>query len=238
MTNGAAKVDLRALVAENSIAAGFNSAGGSGARIIDSLSRALSPDEDVIAYLDRPLAQGAQTDAFAYKHEGQTRQNDAFAYPRAEDAAQTDAFAYDTERGRQQLDIMGYERSGSRTESDAFAYAAAPQTPETDALVSDAAGAPRDVDFLLLTNRRLIRGILQKGHIELSEVTCGPGETVAMLTTGLGTGGEGTWADAVCLTIQLPAPLCLPDEDAEWRWLAPEGRDLKAVTGLWNHPGR
>jgi hypothetical protein len=208
-------------------------------RIIEEgLVSILQPGEAVLTYADRELRRPglkAQKDALAYKRGHGDRQTDAFAYHKGH-GAETDAFAYDTERAREQTDVMGYQAGGPKAEVDALAYHGAAQTPDTDAFVSDAAG-PRaaDVDLLVLTDRRLMRGTLRDEQLEWREVPCEEGGVCVNQVPGASTHAvEGTAVEAVLLDITLPVQLCDEDEETLWCWEVPAGVDVVVAAERWS----
>jgi hypothetical protein len=198
-----------------------------------ALEAFLQPGEEVLAYADRGL-QVEDTDAFFYHPGGPPREIDALAYPEKPSNPEIDAFAYDTAEGRRQPDVLGYERGRPQHDTDAYAYRRPVPNPETNAFISEAAG-PRaaDVDFLILTDRRLIRGLLENESPELLDVACDCGQLHVALSSvdeTAGPGGEPTRSSY--LSITLPPVLRREGED-QWCWSPPEGQDPAEVAKDW-----
>lgn len=227
------------IIAQNSMLPRLHERGEKARKIIEeSLSSVLRPGEAVLTYADRELRRPSlegEKDALAYKRGHHDKQTDAFAY-REGRGPETDAFAYDTEGARKQPDVMGYESGGPTGEVDALAYQGAAQSPDTDALVSDAAG-PRaaDVDLLVLTDRRLMRGTLRDEKLEWREVPCEEGGVCATPVPGASAHPvEGAMVEAVWLDITLPVQLCDEDEEALWCWEVPVGLDAVVAAERWS----
>jgi hypothetical protein len=150
----------------------ISNAGGSGdgfqQKVLSALDSFLEPGEMLLAYAYCPPLESNQTDVFAYVPGGPRNQTDAFDYPRAANLAQTDVFAYDTERGRQQPDVMGYPARGRSEDNDAFAYPRPRPSPDNDAFMAPARFNPT-LHFLLLTDRRLVDGLMDQGVLALSQ---------------------------------------------------------------------
>jgi hypothetical protein len=232
---------LRATIEENSTLSRFNRPGTKAADLISrGLAEVLEPGEQVLSYADRDLGRPRlrrEKDAFAYKHR-RNRETDALAYPHEVGRPEADAFAYDTAGAREQPDVLGYEKGGPPRETDAFAYSKPEANPETDAFISDAAG-PRaaDADLLVLTDRRLIRGLLRNEKLDFREVPCDEGGVCAMPASGTATLTDtGESIEAVWLEITLPDELLDEGEVEVWYWEVPEGEDADDAARKWGRP--
>ena len=150
----------------------LSNAGGSGdgfqQKVLSALDSFLEPGEMLLAYAYCPPLEKNQTDVFAYVPGGPRNQTDAFDYPRAENLVQTDVFAYDTEQSRLQPDVMGYRAGGRIEDNDAFAYSRPRPSPDNDAFMSPAKFHPT-LHFLLLTDRRLVDGVMDQGVLALGQ---------------------------------------------------------------------
>lgn len=234
---------VRGIIQENSMLSRLHQRGEKARNIIEEgLSSLLQPGEAVLTYADRELRRPSlkrEKDALAYKrgHKGRhnDKQTDAFAYRKGH-GPETDAFAYDTEGARRQPDVMGYEGGGPKGEVDALAYQGAGQSPDTDAFISDAAGpGAADVDLLVLTDRRLMRGTLREDKLEWREVPCEEGGVCVTQVPGASARpAEGAMVEAVWLDITLPVQLCGEDEEALWCWEVPQGLDAAVAAERWS----
>lgn len=137
-------------------------------KVLSALDSFLESGEMLLAYAYCPPLASNQTDVFAYVPWGPRNQTDAFDYPRADNLAQTDVFAYDTERGRRLPDVMGYSARGRIEDNDAFAYPRPRPTPNNDAFMAPGRFHPT-LHFLLLTDRRLVDGLIEQGVLALSQ---------------------------------------------------------------------
>jgi hypothetical protein len=223
---------LRELMRENSILSPEDEAAAAASDLIhEAFSSILEPGEQVLAYADRAIGLTGQTDAFAYRPGGPKDQTDIFAHDRSADNRQTDAFAYDTEEGRAVTDVMGYARPSPAqvpyTETDAFAYSRPEESVQTNIfLARDTRPRPADLDLLVLTDRRLMRGVLEEGSLTLKAVGCQTGG-VQVLTSREEQGAE------CYLGICLPVTVCGPGEGEWWYWHVPQDRDPHELAAKW-----
>ncbi len=234
MAESDSNAELREMMRDYSTISGFDRSGARAIEIIQgTLGTLLEPGERVIGYADRRLASVNQTDAYAYAHDEPNGETDAVAYPRKDGSPQVDALAYDTERGREQMDVLGYRGREVQGQTDAFAYVHWPQGSDVDILVSDAAG-PRaaDVDLLVLTDKRLLRGILENEKLMVAEVPSQVGE-VGVAVAEIGSAEDGSPDGTVYVAITIPPRLCRPAENDVWQWQVPEGKDPRVVAEQW-----
>jgi hypothetical protein len=205
--------------------------------IARGLASALEPSETLLAYADRGLdhlSLRREIDGLSFDQPSATDESDALVYESEGRGAETDAMAYDVDEEGAQQDVMRYRAGGRREDVDALAYDGAVQGPETDVFVSDASGErPADVDLLVLTDRRLLRGSLRHAKLTWREARQLPGELVlAAARTGI-QGEGGAAIEAVWLDISLPVALCEADENGMWCWLLPEGLDAGEAASRW-----
>jgi hypothetical protein len=215
---------LRETMNESSMLSRFDRWGAKATEIVyKSLAHELEPGETVLAYADRELPQRQPTDGLSYERSRFETQTDAMEYAHEVGKPEADVMAYDIEAGRAQMDALGYEKGGSLNQTDAFAYAHAEQSPDTNAFISDVASPQAiDVDLLLLTDRRLIRGVLRDGRLEVRKVPCAEGGVCINKDV------ESVW-----LEINLPPQLRDDDEDQTWCWEVPQGGNADSSAERW-----
>jgi hypothetical protein len=187
--------------------------------ISQTLAGLLEPGERVLAYADRDL-KGEQADALAYDIRVAAEQPDVMGYQHGEPNAETDAFAYDEDAGRAEPDVMGYRHGEPTGQTDAFAYKRAPASPENDAFMSPVKVPAADVDFLVLTDKRLIRGFLENEKIMVVETTSYDEPQVQVVAESY-------------LAVRLPPALCGLGEGDWWCWPAPQGTEPQHVIKEW-----
>lgn len=260
MAQSSEEAQVRRIIRENSMLSPRHRGAVEAIRIIErELGAVLQPEEIVLTYADRELPRPdekkadaykrahmiRQTDAYAYKRRPATRQTDAYAYERGPSTKQTDALAYDTDAAREQPDVMGYTPGGPRDQVDAVAYERPPESPETRALMFEADRPPAvDVDLLVLTDRRLMRGLLKDGKLQWREVPCDEGGVCVHQTPETAVEQlTGEYIESVWLDISLPDVLCEEDEEAIWCWEVPEDVEAEAAAAKWSgrepiDPGR
>ena len=187
--------------------------------IVDALATVLEPGERVVAYADRDV-DANQIDALAYDAKAADEMSDVLGYEAGGPANQTDALAYDLEAGRNEPDVMGYTAGGPNNETDAFAYDGAPESPENDAFMAPHKAEPADVDFLVLTEGRLIRGFVEGGDVLITE---DPYEQPQVRVL----------ADAY-VAVQLPKGVCGLAEGDWWCWKVPEGMEPHDAAKRWS----
>jgi len=251
MAQSSEETRVRRIITENSMLSPNHPAAVEAMGIIErGLSAILQPEEEVLTYADRELPRPdekkadaykrghriRQTDAYAYKRRPATRQTDAYAYERRPATRQTDAYAYDTDAARKQPDVMGYAAGGPADQVDALAYERPPESPETRALMSEADRPPAvDVDLLVLTDRRLMRGLLRGGKLQWREVPCEEGGVCVDQTPETAIGQlTGDTVEIVWLDITLPDELCEEDEEAVWCWEVPCDIEAEAAAAKWS----
>jgi hypothetical protein len=186
--------------------------------ISEALGDILRPGEQVLAYADRDLS-GNQVDVMAYDHPEASAPPDVMGYEPGGPLNETDAFAYDEESGRAQPDVMGYQAGGPLNETDAFAYDRPPETPDNDAFMSPRRTKAADVDFLVLTDSRLIRGFLEDQKVMLTESPYDEPKVQVITET--------------YVAVRLPPAVCGISESDWWCWRAPDGVDARAVARKW-----
>jgi hypothetical protein len=188
--------------------------------IYGALADVIEPGERVLAYADRDL-NGNQSDALAYDTAAPAEQPDVMGgYRSGDPAAQTDAFAYDQEAGRAEPDVMGgYRPGGPGGETDAFAYERTPRTPQTDAFMSPGEARAADVDFLVLTDTRLIRGFLERDEVMITEALYEEPQ-VRVLAENY-------------VAVRLPPAVCGLAEGDWWCWRVPEGLEPRTAAQRW-----
>jgi len=215
---------LRETMNESTMLSRFDRWGAKATEVIyNGLVQELEPGEMIHAYADRELPRSRSTDALKYDHMGLEEETDAMAYPHEVVQPGADVMAYETEAGHEQPDVMDYQKRGSVNQTDAFAYSHGQQSPDNDAFISGVAGSqPADVDLLLLTDRRLIRGVLRDGRLELRKVPCSEGGVCV-----------NEDAESIWLEIILPPELLDEDEDETWCWEVPEGGDADSSAMKW-----
>ena len=187
--------------------------------IYDALADVIEPGELVLAYADRDLS-GGQVDAFAYDTDAAAEQPDVMGGYRPGGGAQADAFAYDEEAGRAEPDVMGgRDPGGPGGETDAFAYERTPRTPDTDAFMSPGEARAADVDFLVLTGTRLIRGFLEDDKVMIVEAQYGEPQVRVLAES--------------YVAVKLPPAVCGLAEGDWWCWRVPEGLDPRTAAQRW-----
>jgi hypothetical protein len=186
-----------------------------------TLADLLEPGEGVVAYADRDL-HGNEVDVMAYQSEPPVRQPeipDVMGYTPGGPRDETDAFAYDEDAGRAEPDVMGYEPGGPRNETDAFAYDRPPETADNDAFMSAREPAPADVDFLVLTDTRLIRGFLEGGKIMVADTLMEEPQVQVIAER--------------YVAVRMPPGLCGIREGDWWCWPVPAGADAHVAAKRW-----
>ena len=186
--------------------------------IAAALAEVLVPGEFVMAYADRDL-NANQLDALAYQAQGAGGVPDVMGYQAGGPLNETDAFAYDQEAGRAEPDVMGYQAGGPRNETDAFAYDGAPQNPDNDAFISGRAAKPADVDFLVLTEGRLIRGLLDGGDLAIAEAVYERPEVKVVAKTYVG--------------VRMPEAVCGLADGEWWCWPVADGGETESTVKRW-----
>jgi hypothetical protein len=186
--------------------------------ITGTLAEVLEPGERVLAYADRDLT-GNQIDVMAYDTKEAREVPDVMGYKPGGTRGETDAFAYDEEAGRAEPDVMGYQPGGSRGETDAFAYDRPAETPENDAFMSYAEVRPVDVDFLVLTEGRLIRGFLERGKVMITEAPYQDPQVRVIAET--------------YVAVRLPEAVCGLAEGDWWCWRVPAGVEPRGAAKRW-----
>ncbi len=186
--------------------------------ISQEIADILEPGETALAYADRDL-KGNEFDALAYQKEPDDHQTDVMRYTPGGPLDETDVMAYDEEAGRREPDVMGYKAGGPRSETDAFAYDRPPETPENDAFMSATPVSPADVDFLVLTDTRLIRGFLEHGKMMITETPYEEPQVQVVSET--------------YVAVRLPAEMCGLNEGDWWSWRVPDGVDAREAAKRW-----
>jgi PAS domain-containing protein len=114
--------------------------------------------------------------------------------------------------------VVGTRFNGN-PETDAFAYDRPPETPENDAFMESHSPRAADVDFLVLTDGRLIRGFLEKEKMLVTETRYEEPQVQVIADT--------------YVAVRLPPALCGISESDWWCWRAPEGVDVRVVARKW-----
>jgi hypothetical protein len=184
-----------------------------------ALGEVLAPGEPMLAYADRDL-HGNEVDALDYDTRAAADIPDVMGYEPGGSLNETDAFAYDQEAARAEPDVMGYEPGGSRGETDAFAYDGAPHSPDNDVFMAAREAKPADVDFLALTDGRLIRGLLDEGRVAISEAPYSHPEVRVIETT--------------YLAVRLPETICRPQDDGWWCWQVRDDEEPQSAAKRWD----
>jgi hypothetical protein len=147
---------------------------------------------------------------------------------------------------------------GEATQTDALAYARAPRGPETDAFISPATESPiplagehggggqaesrasrtesTDVDLLMLTDRRLIRGLFAMSRTTVTQVPWQvDGTRIVIEPAGdFIQAGNGEGHPAIHLAVHLPALLRRAGEGEWWQWRLPEHQDPWVIFERWS----
>jgi hypothetical protein len=187
--------------------------------IVDALGQVLEPGERVVAYADRDTDSN-QIDAMAYESKGAAKVPDVMGYTPGGPKNETDAFDYDTDKGRSEPDVMGYEPGGPKNETDAFAYDHLPESPDNDAFMARGDVKPAEVDFLVLTDGRLVRGNVEGGDVYITD---SPYEQPQVRVL----------ADAY-VAVLLPERICGVADGDWWCWQVPDGRSPADAATRWN----
>jgi hypothetical protein len=219
MEQGIRNPGLNELMQEYSILSGRDAAEVRAYDIIAAaLAEVLAPGEGVVAYADRDL-NANQFDALAYQAQGAEGVPDVMGYKAGGPLNETDAFAYDQEAGRAEPDVMGYQAGGPKNETDAFAYDGAPQNPDNDAFISGREAKPADVDFLVLTEGRLIRGLLDGGDLAIAEAVYDQPEVKVLAKT--------------YVAVRMPEAVCGLADGEWWCWPVADGGETESTVKRW-----
>jgi hypothetical protein len=192
--------------------------------IFRKLVHLLESDEDVLAYADRELVGPGQTDILGGETGASAMESDALGYDPGGPSEETDAFSGDTGASWTVPDVMGYQPGGPEGQTDALDYSPAPRTPQTDAFTSSVAPRATDVDFLVLTARRLVRGFLEDEKIMFTEA---PMEAAEVRLVG-----------SRYIAVKLPPALRGLGEGEWWSWRVPDGTEPRTAAKAWSRSGR
>lgn len=205
------------------------------------MSSVLEPGEQPVAYADRGLPEPliAHYDAFAYETSERGREVDAMAYAAGPANAHTDAFAYARGPRTRDQDAMAHGGGeGDKRHEDAMAYEAASVGAHSDAFVAHPGGHREEtpVDAMLLTDRRLIRAIVEEDKITLLSA---PVALMGIAKIRVEARYDQA-ADAVrlskepaYLSIELPGLLRVQGEGPWWTWQLREDLDPWTEFTLW-----
>jgi hypothetical protein len=192
--------------------------------IFRELVHLLEPGEEVLAYADRELSRALRTDPLAGESGVSAMVPDVLGYGPGGPSDETDALSGDTGASRVVPDVMGYSPGGPAGQTDALAYSPAPRSPETDAFMSSVAPAAMDVDFLVLTGHRLIRGFLEDGK--------------TMFTEARMEAPEVRLVGSRYIAVKLPPALRGLGEGEWWSWRVPGEMEPRAAAKPWSRSGR
>lgn len=207
------------------------------------MSSVLEPGEQPVAYADRGLPESliAHYDAFSYEapEGGPQTQTDVMAYEAGAPGAQTDAFAYAAGSRDENVDVMASARAeGDRRHHDAMAYDVSPAGGHGEVFERHAPSRRQEtpVDAMLLTDRRLIRAIVEEDKITLHSA---PIEQMGIAKIRVearydqDTDSVKLGKDPAYVAIQLPDMLRVKDEGRWWTWQLREDLDPWKEFNLW-----
>lgn len=208
------------------------------------MSSVLEPGEQPVAYADRGLPESliAHYDAFSYEAPEGGPQTDAMAYEAGAAGAagaQTDAFAYAAGPRDHNMDAMASAQTGGdRRQHDAMAYDVSSAGGHGEIFQRHAASRQEEtpVDAMLLTDRRLIRAIVEEEKITLHSALIelmGIAKIRVEARYDEGSDSVKLGKEPAYLAIQLPEMLRLKGEGPWWTWQLREDLDPWEEFNLW-----